>query len=107
MPAEIFGERYRFLPKPEILSFEEIARLARLFVRLGARKLRLTGGEPLLRADLPELVAMLAAIPGVEDLALTTNGHLLRAARRAARARGARPRHRLARQPRRRRVPRA
>jgi cyclic pyranopterin phosphate synthase len=77
MPAEIYGERYRFLPKPEILSFEEITRLARLFVRLGARKIRLTGGEPLLRADLPELVAMLAAIPGVEDLALTTNGHLL------------------------------
>jgi cyclic pyranopterin phosphate synthase len=77
MPAEIYGERYRFLPKPEILTFEEIARLARLFVRLGARKIRLTGGEPLLRADLPELVAMLAAIPGVEDLALTTNGHLL------------------------------
>jgi cyclic pyranopterin phosphate synthase len=77
MPAEVYGERYRFLPKPEILTFEEIARLARIFVGLGARKLRLTGGEPLLRADLPALVAMLAAIPGVEDLALTTNGHLL------------------------------
>jgi cyclic pyranopterin phosphate synthase len=77
MPAEIYGERYRFLPKPEILTFEEITRLAHLFVRLGARKIRLTGGEPLLRADLPELVAMLATIPGVEDLALTTNGHLL------------------------------
>jgi cyclic pyranopterin phosphate synthase len=77
MPAEIYGERYRFLPKPEILSFEEITRLARLFVRLGARKIRLTGGEPLLRADLPELVAMLAGVPGAEDLALTTNGHLL------------------------------
>mgnify|MGYP003896169075 CR=1 FL=1 len=62
MPAEVYGERYRFLPKPEILRFEEITRLARLFVQLGARKLRLTGGEPLLRADLPELVAMLAAI---------------------------------------------
>jgi cyclic pyranopterin phosphate synthase len=77
MPAEVYGERYRFLPRPEILTFEEIERLARLFVRLGTQKLRLTGGEPLLRADLPELVAMLAAIPGVEDLALTTNGHLL------------------------------
>ncbi|MGH7289003.1 MAG: GTP 3',8-cyclase MoaA, partial [Myxococcota bacterium] len=77
MPAEIYGERYRFLPKLEILSFEEITRLARLFVSLGARKLRLTGGEPLLRAELPRLVAMLAAIPGIEDLALTTNGHLL------------------------------
>jgi len=77
MPAEVYGERYRFLPQPEILSFEEIERLVRLFVRLGVRKLRLTGGEPLLRRDLPELVAKLAAIPGVEDLALTTNGHLL------------------------------
>ena len=77
MPAEIFGERYAFLPKPEILTFEEIERLARIFVELGARKLRLTGGEPLLRAQLPRLVARLAAIPGVEDLALTTNGFLL------------------------------
>jgi cyclic pyranopterin phosphate synthase len=77
MPAEVFGERYRFLPHREILSFEEITRLTQLFVQLGARKLRLTGGEPLLRADLPKLVAMLAAVPGVEDLALTTNGHLL------------------------------
>jgi cyclic pyranopterin phosphate synthase len=77
MPAAVFGERYRFLPRPEILTFEEITRLAGIFVSLGARKLRLTGGEPLLRVDLPELVAMLAAIPGVDDLALTTNGHLL------------------------------
>jgi cyclic pyranopterin phosphate synthase len=77
MPAEVYGERYRFLPYGEILTFEEITRLAGLFVGLGARKLRLTGGEPLLRADLPKLVAMLAALPGVEDLALTTNGHLL------------------------------
>jgi cyclic pyranopterin phosphate synthase len=77
MPEEIFGERYRFLPKPEILTFEEIERLARLFVGLGVEKLRITGGEPLLRAELPKLVARLAAIPGVRDLALTTNGHLL------------------------------
>jgi cyclic pyranopterin phosphate synthase len=77
MPAAVFGERYRFLPRPEILTFEEISRLAGLFVSLGAKKLRLTGGEPLLRADLPALVSMLAAIPGVADLALTTNGHLL------------------------------
>ncbi len=83
MPAEIFGERYRFLPKPEILTFEEIERLARLFVGLGARKLRVTGGEPLVRAELPALVARLAAIPGVEDLALTTNGFLLAGAARA------------------------
>jgi len=77
MPEELFGERYRFLPKPEILSFEEIERVTRLFVQAGVRKLRITGGEPLLRQDLPSLIARLAAIPGVEDLALTTNGTLL------------------------------
>jgi len=77
MPAELFGERYEFLPRSELLTFEEIERLARLFVDLGVRKLRVTGGEPLLRADLPKLVARLAALPGVEDLALTTNGVLL------------------------------
>jgi cyclic pyranopterin phosphate synthase len=77
MPAELFGERYEFLPRVELLTFEEIERLARLFVGLGVRKLRVTGGEPLLRAQLPKLVARLAAIPGVEDLALTTNGVLL------------------------------
>lgn len=78
MPAELFGERHPFLPKPEILSFEEVERVARLFVGLGARKLRVTGGEPLVRAELPKLVARLAAIEGAEDLALTTNGFLLR-----------------------------
>jgi cyclic pyranopterin phosphate synthase len=77
MPAEIFGERYKFLPKPEILTFEETERIAAVFVGLGARKLRITGGEPLLRAQLPELVRRLAALPGVEDVALTTNGLLL------------------------------
>ncbi|HLF04775.1 MAG TPA: GTP 3',8-cyclase MoaA, partial [Dehalococcoidia bacterium] len=77
MPAEIFGESYKFLPKAEILTFEEIARLARIFVSLGVNKLRLTGGEPTLRQDLPSLVALLAEIPGVEDLTLTTNGYLL------------------------------
>jgi cyclic pyranopterin phosphate synthase len=77
MPAEVFGPDYAFLPRSEILSFEEIVRLARVFVRGGVRKLRLTGGEPLLRRDLPELVGMLSAIEGVEDIALTTNGLLL------------------------------
>lgn len=77
MPAEIFGARYAFLPKPEILSFEEIERLVRIFVDLGVQKLRLTGGEPLLRADLPDLVQALSRIVGVEDIALTTNGYLL------------------------------
>ena len=77
MPVEIFGRDHRFLAHSEILSFEEIERVARLFVAQGVRKLRLTGGEPLLRRDLDHLVAMLATIPGVEDLALTTNGTLL------------------------------
>ena len=77
MPAEIFGEAYEFLPKEEILSFEEISRLTRIFVDLGVRKVRITGGEPLLRMDLHRLVAMLAAIDGIEDLTLTTNGYLL------------------------------
>ena len=77
MPAELYGERYRFLPKPELLTFEEIERVARLCVELGVRKIRLSGGEPLLRAEIDRLVARLAAIDGVEDLALTTNGSLL------------------------------
>ena len=77
MPAETFGPGFQFLPRKEVLTYEEIARLARVFVGLGTRKLRITGGEPLVRADLPELIEMLAAIPGVDDIALTTNGHLL------------------------------
>ena len=77
MPAEIFGEAYEFLPKAEILRFEEIARLARCFVDLGVNKIRITGGEPLLRADLHLLIAMLSGINGLEDLTLTTNGYLL------------------------------
>jgi cyclic pyranopterin phosphate synthase len=79
MPAEIYGERYEFLPKPEILSYEEIERLARIFVEAGARKIRVTGGEPLLRRDLPRLIERLAKVPGVEDLTLTTNGYFLAA----------------------------
>jgi cyclic pyranopterin phosphate synthase len=77
MPEEVFHGTYAFLPKAEILTFEEIERIARAAVALGVRKLRLTGGEPLLRADLPRLVLMLARIDGVEDLSLTTNGFLL------------------------------
>ena len=76
MPREVFGAGFEFLPRNEILSFEEIARVARIFAAQGVRKLRLTGGEPLLRHDLPSLVRMLAAIPDV-DIALTTNGSLL------------------------------
>jgi cyclic pyranopterin phosphate synthase len=77
MPRETFHEEYRFLGTQERLSFAEIVRLARLFVQLGVRKLRLTGGEPLLRANLPDLIGDLTAIAGVEDVALTTNGILL------------------------------
>lgn len=77
MPKEVFGPDHPFLPREELLSFEEITRLARIFVGLGVTKLRLTGGEPLLRRELPALVRMLAAVPGLEDLALTTNGTLL------------------------------
>ena len=77
MPRERFHEHYAFLKTAERLSFEEILRLARLFVPLGVRKLRITGGEPLLRVNLPDLIADLHAIPGVEDIALTTNGVLL------------------------------
>jgi cyclic pyranopterin phosphate synthase len=77
MPAETFGPGFKFLPRKEVLTYEEIARLTRVFVSLGTRKLRITGGEPLVRSDLPELIEQLAAIPGVEDVALTTNGHLL------------------------------
>ncbi|MBW2362940.1 MAG: GTP 3',8-cyclase MoaA [Deltaproteobacteria bacterium] len=77
MPAEIYGEKYEFLARPELLSFEEIERLARLFVELGVEKIRITGGEPLLRHGFPRLVEQLKAIEGVHDLTLTTNGWLL------------------------------
>lgn len=77
MPAEIFGEGYKFLPKHEILTFEEITRLTRIIVRLGAVKVRLTGGEPLVREEVEKLVAMVRAIDGVDDLTMTTNGYLL------------------------------
>lgn len=77
MPEDRYPEHHPFLDKHERLSFEEIERLARAFAALGVRKLRLTGGEPLLRRELPVLVGMLARIPGIEDIALTTNGVLL------------------------------
>jgi cyclic pyranopterin phosphate synthase len=77
MPKEQYHEHYRFLKSQERLSFEEIVRLARLFAALGVRKLRLTGGEPLLRANLADLVGDLSGIPGIDDIALTTNGVLL------------------------------
>ena len=69
MPKEKYGERYEFLREDELLTFEEITRLARQFVRLGATKLRLTGGEPLLRKKLPELVSSLSSLDGVQEVA--------------------------------------
>ncbi len=87
MPKEIFGRGYDFLPKDHILSFEELARVSRIFVGLGVEKLRLTGGEPLLRRDIERLIAQLAAIDGLRDLTLTTNGSLL--AEKASALRGA------------------
>ena len=77
MPAEIFGEAYEFLPRSEILSFEEIARLTGIFAGMGVTKARITGGEPLLRTELHQLVRQLSEVPGIDDLTLTTNGYLL------------------------------
>ena len=77
MPKEIFGRDYEFLSRDLLLSFSEIERIARAFVELGVRKIRLTGGEPLLRRGIEDLISRLAAIDGVEDLTLTTNGALL------------------------------
>lgn len=77
MPAELFGPDFAFLPKNELLTYEEIHRLATIFIQLGVEKIRLTGGEPLMRKDLPVLVEMLSKIEGLNDIALTTNGVLL------------------------------
>ncbi|HYK72303.1 MAG TPA: GTP 3',8-cyclase MoaA [Pseudoneobacillus sp.] len=77
MPAEIFGPDFAFLPKSELMSYEEIDRLARIFVSLGVEKIRLTGGEPLLRKDIAILVEKLSQIDGLSDIGLTTNGVLL------------------------------
>jgi GTP 3',8-cyclase len=77
MPADLFGPDFAFLPKSELLSYEEIERVAHIFVGLGVEKIRLTGGEPLLRRDLPILVEKIASIEGLKDIGLTTNGILL------------------------------
>lgn len=77
MPAEVFGPDFAFLPKNELLSYEEIERLAKIFVGLGVEKIRLTGGEPLLRKQLPLLVEKLSKIKDLKDIGLTTNGVLL------------------------------
>jgi cyclic pyranopterin phosphate synthase len=90
MPKQAYGRDFHFLPRPDLLTFEEITRLVRVFVGGGVRKVRLTGGEPLLRRDLPALVAHIAAVEGVEDIALTTNGVLLTRHARALRDAGLR-----------------
>ena len=84
MPKEVFGREFEFLKRAELLTFEEIARAARILATLGVEKIRLTGGEPLLRQDLEELVAMLSTIDGIRDLTITTNGSLLTRARAKA-----------------------
>src|SRR5690348_10078752 len=77
MPKEVFGRDFQFLPSAQLLTFEEITRLTRIFVDHGVEKIRLTGGEPLVRRDLEKLIAMLSQLDGVRDLTLTTNGSLL------------------------------
>jgi len=77
MPRDAYGRDHAFLPREEILTFEEIERLAGIFADLGVEKIRLTGGEPLLRHDLPSLVEMIAGVEGIADIALTTNGSIL------------------------------
>jgi cyclic pyranopterin phosphate synthase len=88
MPRDAFGPDHGFLPREQILSYEEIARLVRVFAELGVSKVRLTGGEPLLRRDLETLVSSIAAIPGIDDIALTTNGSLLAGRAKALRDAG-------------------
>ena len=90
MPKEVFGRGYEFLSKDAVLTFEEYARLARVFISLGVEKVRLTGGEPLLRRNLDRLVAQLAALDGLRDLTLTTNGSRLVEQAPALRAAGLR-----------------
>lgn len=78
MPKEIFGGDHVFLPKSELLSFEEITRLVTIFAELGVKKIRVTGGEPLMRRDIDRLIATIRPIKGIEDIGLTTNGLLLK-----------------------------
>ena len=89
MPKEVYGRDYEFMPRRDLLTFEEIARLAHVFAGLGVEKIRLTGGEPLIRRDVERLVEMLAGIPGL-DLTLTTNGAVLARKARALKDAGLR-----------------
>ena len=94
MPKEVFGREYAFLDRSELLSLEEIARVAGVFAQLGVRTVRITGGEPLVRRNVEHLVELLAAIEPKLELALTTNGAALAREGRGARGRRAQPRHR-------------
>lgn len=78
MPKEIFGDDFVFLPKDELLTFDEMTRISRIYAELGVKKIRITGGEPLLRRNLYQLIEQLNEIEGIEDIGLTTNGLLLR-----------------------------
>ena len=84
MPKEVFGKGYQFLSRSELLSFEEIVRIVKAFAKLGVRKIRLTGGEPLVRSELEKLVEQIAAIEKIEDISLTTNAVLLTEKRAAS-----------------------
>ncbi len=88
MPKEVFGRSYRFLPRRLLLTFEEITRLATIFIAYGVEKIRITGGEPLLRRDVEQLIEMIAGLDGLRDLTLTTNGSLLARKARALRDAG-------------------
>ena len=101
MPAELFGENHKFLPRGHWLTPGEIKRVASVFLQLGVKKLRLTGGEPLLRRDIVEIVAGLAELHGAEDSAITTNGSRLAEHAAALKASGLEAHHREPRQPRR------
>jgi GTP 3',8-cyclase len=90
MPRDVFGPDHAFVQRAELLTFEETTRLVALFARLGVRKVRLTGGEPLVRRDLERLIGLIAGVEGIEDLALTTNGSLLAAKARVLRDAGLR-----------------
>jgi GTP 3',8-cyclase len=90
MPKEVFGRDFQFLQREELLTFEEIARLARIFVAAGVEKIRITGGEPLVRRNVERLVGLLAGIEGVRDLTMTTNGSLLAGKTKALRDAGLR-----------------
>ena len=77
MPKEVYGEAFKFLPKEELLDFDEIEKIAKTFASIGVTKIRLTGGEPLVRKNIEDLILRLSKIEGIEDIAMTTNGYLL------------------------------